>query len=240
MAPTSTTETKTDASDKKKTFRPFVKKKGEKAASKLPILKYGKGNNFVKFKAALSEVALEEYGDLGRLIKKESYYSTTFMDPNYSGMGLTTDEARKLRMDAMKAHHRKLERMTNERPKLYGLILRHMSAESKDEVTQDPNYETWSEATDPEKLWQVIMKTHKVDWVTSIDAIKELVARKAYQSIRQGSFETLAQYSERFSETYRAYKAIEKDPVDNPIRVSEPNQAIDFFHGLDDRRYAEF
>jgi len=200
--PTSATETKADAGDKKKTVQPFIKKQDKKVASKLPILKYGKGNNFVKFKAALSEVALEEYGDLERLIKKESYYLPTFTAPDYSGMGLTTGEARKMRMDAMKAHQRKLERMTDERPKLYGLILRHMSAESKDEVAQDPNYETWSEATDPEKLWQAIVKTHKVDCVTSIDAVKELVARKAYQLIRQGSFETLAQYSERFRETY--------------------------------------
>jgi hypothetical protein len=142
MVPTSTTETKTDTGDKKKTFRPFAKKQDEKAASKLPILKYGKGNSFVKFKAALSEVALEEYGDLGRLIKKESNYLPTFTAPDYTGMGLTTDEARKMRMDAMKAHQRKLERMMDERPKLYGLILRHMSAESKDEVAQDPDYET--------------------------------------------------------------------------------------------------
>jgi len=68
-----------------------------------------------------------------------------------------------------------------------------MSPESKDEVAQDPDYETWSEAADPEKLWKAIVSTHKVDCVTSIDAVKELAARKAYQSIRQGSFETLAQ-----------------------------------------------
>jgi hypothetical protein len=240
MAPTSTTEAKTDAGDKKKTFRPFTKKQDDKAASKLPILKYGKGNNFVKFKAALSEVALEEYGDLGRLIKKESYYLLTFTAPDYTGMGLTTDEARKMRMDAMKAHQRKLERMMDECPKLYGLILRHMSTESKDEVAQDPDYDTWTEATDPEKLWQAIVSTHKVDCVRSVDAVIELAARKAYQSIRQGSFETLAQYSERFRETYRAYKATEKDPIDNPIGVSEPDQAMDFFHGLDEGRYAEF
>ncbi len=177
---------------------------------------------------------------MGRLIKKESYYLPTFTAPDYSGMSLTTDEARKMRMDAMKAHQRKLERMMDERPKLYGLILRHMSTESKDEVAQDPDYETWSEAMDPEKLCQAIMKTHKVDCVTSLDAMKELGARKAYQSIRQGSFETLAQYSERFRETYRAYNATEKDPVDNPIGVSEPDQAIDFFQGLDDMAYAEF
>jgi hypothetical protein len=162
------------------------------------------------------------------------------MAPDYTGMGLTQDEERKMRMDAMKAHQRKFERMKDDCPKLYGLILRHMSPESKDEVAQDPDYEVWSEATGPEKLWKAIVLTHKVDCVTSVDAVKELAARKAYQSIRQGSFETLAQYSKRFREAYRAYKATEKDPIDHPIDVSEPDQAMDFFHGLDEGRYAEF
>jgi hypothetical protein len=43
--------------------------------------------------------------------------------------------------------------MLDERPKLYGLLLRRMSPESKDEVAQDPDYDTWSKATDQEKLW---------------------------------------------------------------------------------------
>jgi hypothetical protein len=50
-------------------------------------------------------------------------------------------------------YQRKLDKMEDEHPKLYGMILRHMSAESKDEVAQDPDYETWSDVTDPEKLW---------------------------------------------------------------------------------------
>jgi len=79
-----------------------------------------------------------------------------------------------------------------------------MSPESKDEVAQDPDYDDWSKATDREKLWQAIVKTHKIDCVTSVDAVKELAARKAYQLIKQGPFETLAQYSEWFRETYRA------------------------------------
>jgi hypothetical protein len=29
------------------------------------MLRYGKGNNFYKFKAALSEAVLKEYGNLG-------------------------------------------------------------------------------------------------------------------------------------------------------------------------------
>ena len=98
---------KSEAGEKKKPFRPFSKKQGEeKVAMKLPILKYGQGNNFVKFKTALSEVALEEHGDLGRLIKQEKYYVPGFMVPDYSGAGLTQDEERKLRMEAMKAQQK--------------------------------------------------------------------------------------------------------------------------------------
>jgi hypothetical protein len=179
MAGTSTNEKEKEFGEKKKPFRPFSKKQGEeKVTTKLPILKYGKGNNFVKFKTALSEVALEEYGDLGRLIKQEKYYVPGFVVPDYSGAGLTQDEERKLRMEAMKAHQRRIEKMIDARPKLFGLILRHMSLESKDEVAQDPDYDTWSEATDPEKLWQAIVRTHKIDCVTSVDAVKELAARK--------------------------------------------------------------
>jgi hypothetical protein len=71
MAGASTNEKdKSESGEKKKTFKSFGKKQGEeKVQMKLPILRYGRGNNFVKFKTALSEVALEEYGDLGRLIR---------------------------------------------------------------------------------------------------------------------------------------------------------------------------
>ncbi len=53
-------------------------------------------------------------------------------------------------MEAMKAHQRRVEKMVDAHPKLFGPILRHMSPESKGEVAQDPDYDVWSEATDPE------------------------------------------------------------------------------------------
>jgi hypothetical protein len=53
-----------------------------------------------------------------------------------------------------------------------------------------------------------------------------------------GTFETLAMYSERFHETYRAYKATVS--ATNPIDVKDEVQAMDFFHGLDNQRYATF
>jgi hypothetical protein len=34
----------------------------------IPMLRYGKSNNFHKFKHVLSEAALKEFGNLGKLI----------------------------------------------------------------------------------------------------------------------------------------------------------------------------
>jgi hypothetical protein len=128
--------------------------------------------------------------------------------------------------------------MEEDRPKRYGLIMHYMSVESKDEVAQDEDYKDWHHDKDPEKLWQAIIKMHKVDTTSNVDVVKGLAARKAYQSIKQGSFETLAQYSVRFRDTYKAYKVTAT--AERPVNVPDEDQALDFFHGLDQGRYASF
>jgi hypothetical protein len=75
--------------------------------------------------------------------------------------------------------------MKMDKPKLYGLIMAHMRVESKDEVSQDPEYQDWNAATDPKKLWQAIVKMHKVNCVSHVSSVQELAARKAYQGIKQ-------------------------------------------------------
>jgi hypothetical protein len=68
-----------------------------------------------------------------------------------------------------------------------------------------------------------------------VHEVVELSARKAYHSMRQGAFETLIQYSDRFRATYRSY-------TENcsAINISDREQAMDFFHGLDSNRYGTF
>jgi hypothetical protein len=149
-----------------------------------------------------------------------------------------TAEVTIMRQEALKEHSKLLARMKLDRPKMYGLILEHMSVESKDEVAQEADYETWHKATDPEKLWQAIVKTHKVDCVSNVSQVKELTARKAYQQIKQGPFELLAQFSERFRETYRSYK--NTSTATNPGNIEEKEQAMDFFHAIDTGRYGAF
>jgi hypothetical protein len=219
----------------KKPFRNFGKKLEEKG---IPILKFGKNNNFHKFRAALSNEATERYGNLGKLIDLEKYYTPTFVVEDYTAMGFSAEQAEHMNLEKFKEHTRKLTKMEEDRLKLYGLIMKHMSIESRDEVVQEPNYDTWHAEKDAGKLWQAINKTHKVDCVSSVTSVKELAARKAYQNIKQGPFESLAQFSERFRDTYRGYKAT--GTAICPIDVEESEQALDFFHGLDPARYGTF
>jgi hypothetical protein len=230
-----TVEQKKNDGRGKKPFRNFGKRPEEKG---IPILKFGKNNNFYKFRAALSNEATERYGNLGKLIDLEKYYDPPFVAEDYEAMGFSEEQAERMNLEKFKEHARKLTKMEEDRPNLYSLIMKHMSVESKDEVAQEPNYDTWHAEKDAEKLWQAIIRTHKVDCVSSVTEVKELAARKAYQNIKQGPFESLAQYSERFRDTYRGYKAT--GTALRPIDVEESNQALDFFHGLDPARYGAF
>ncbi len=153
-------------------------------------------------------------------------------------MGFTEEQAEKMNFERFTEHTKKLTKMEEDRPKLYGLMMKHMSIESKIEVAQEPDYEVWHAKKDPEKLWQAIIQTHKVDCVSNVTAVKELAARKAYQNIKQGSFELLAQYSERFRDTDQGYKAT--GTQSRAVDILENELALDFFHGLDQVRYATF
>ncbi len=63
-----------------------------------------------------------------------------------------------------------------------------------------------------------------------------LKSRKAYHSLKQGPYESLAQYSERFHDTYLTYMNTSGDLEE----IKEKEQAMDFFHGLDEGRYGTF
>lgn len=68
--------------------------------------------------------------------------------------------------------------MRNERPKLYALILQYLSDESLEEIKRSDKFEKIDEETDPLGLWQ---------------------------TMRQGPFESIITYKERFTIALKAY-----------------------------------
>jgi hypothetical protein len=71
----------------------FTKKpEGEKKEGGVPLLKYGKGNNFFTFQQALYIKALRDYGDPAKLITLNKYYEPELDLPDFTVLGLTTAE----------------------------------------------------------------------------------------------------------------------------------------------------
>ncbi len=66
------------------------------------MLKYRKGNNFDKFKAALSEAVLKVYGNSGKLIEFNKYYEPTLVLSDYTAKGIDQANVAFMTNEAMK------------------------------------------------------------------------------------------------------------------------------------------
>ena len=88
-------------------------------------------------------------------------------------------------------------------PSYMGLL---WSTKCKDVIKTEAVYDTWHANKDPEKLMQVLEKTHKVDSVSAVSEIEELAARQHYYTIKRGPYKSLIQFRERFRATYKAFK----------------------------------
>jgi hypothetical protein len=84
------------------------------------------------------------------------------------------------------------------------------------------DYEVIKNTRDAQQLWQVIEETHKVFTISRIAAVIKKTARKEYQLMHQGPYESIITYKERFDIALKAYK--EHDNAD----LLEPNVAMDF------------
>jgi hypothetical protein len=136
-------------------------------------------------------------------------------------------------LEELKLYHRKIEGYDKNAPKLYGLILQFLSDESLEAVKKDEGWETIEADADPEGLWKVIVQKHKVHSASEVGQIVKLSTRQLYCSMRQGSFESIISYKERFNSALAAYK-----DQGNP-NMQDEDIALDFFSGLDNARYAD-
>jgi hypothetical protein len=59
-------------------------------------------------------------------------------------------------------------------------------------------------------------------------------ARDTYNATAQGAYETIISYKQRFDAAWEAYRDMENPEMD------ETDVALDFLHGFDDTRYADF
>jgi len=105
----------------------------------------------------------------------------------------------------MKEYRKEIMKMRNERPKLYALILQYLGDESLEEIKRSDKFEKIDEETDPLGLWLLVEETHKVNSISKVEAVTKQAARSTYQTMRQGPFESIITYKERFTIALKAY-----------------------------------
>jgi hypothetical protein len=107
---TAATTKKDDSGEKKQSYWPYGKKP-DNATKKdgIPMLCYGKGNNFHKFKHALSEVALKEFWNLAKLINLGKYYVPVFNPMLPPGMTLSAKQQESLEIEMIKEYNKQVE-----------------------------------------------------------------------------------------------------------------------------------
>jgi hypothetical protein len=201
----------------------------------IPMLRYGNAsNNFLKFKEALSTVALIQFGDVAKLIELEKYFEIPMPDEDdYEIIGRPA-MSEKLYDLACMEWVKSNNWMKEKHAHLHGFIWKHMSLESHDKIKEEKDFDMWSQNKDAEKLWQAIIATHKVNTTSSVSAIKMRSAWVTYINCRQGGFESVISYKEQFIAAYKNYK-----DEGNPEKDEEA-RAMDFFDGLDKIRYGDF
>ncbi len=165
------------------------------------MLRYGPANNFFKFKKAMSKAALKNYGNLSRLIQLEGhYYQPTC--PDHDDYNLSNDPTGLNQMqylEDMKELRKEIKVMEKDHPKQYALILLYLGDESLEEVKHSNDWGTIEQEMDPAMLRDVIEQTHKINTISKVESVMKMAGRTAYQQMRQGAYENIITYKERFN-----------------------------------------
>ena len=109
--------------------------------SAVSLLKFGTGNNWLKFKEKISTACIEKYGDLARLMQTELYY----IPPEIEGVrmepyiGWQTKKVKEiLFIGDVKSCTKAIRTMADNRSKFYAYIISKLSRESIDKYTHHP------------------------------------------------------------------------------------------------------
>jgi hypothetical protein len=195
-------DNKNDRRYQRKGFRPEEKKKDPDA---IPILKYGPSNNFMRFKEALLKKALLEFGNLGKLINQGFIVMPDLPDQETYGLDDDVDGLNKLNyLEDIKQYRREVSDYKRDKPKLYALILKYLSDESLEAVQKEAGWMAVEANADPETLWQLVELKHKVRSSSEVEAIMKLAARNQLASTRQGAFESIISFKQRYNNALKA------------------------------------
>ena len=72
----------------------------------------------------------------------------------------------------------------------------------------------------------LVERSHGVNRISKVESVMKMTARNTYQQMRQGVYESIYSYKERFTVAHKAYLDF------GNAKIEEENIAMDFFRGL--------
>jgi hypothetical protein len=191
----------------------------------------------MRFTEALSNKALLDFGSFGKLINQGYIILPDQSDKESHDLDDEPDELNKLDyLKDMKAYWREIADFQRDKhkPKLYALILQHLSDESLEAVQKEAGWPAVEQDTNQEALWQLLELKHKIHSASEVEVVVELVARPQLATTKQGAFEPIIVFKQRYTNALKVYK-----DQKNPLMMPQ-DKAMDVFSKLNNARYAEF
>lgn len=134
----------------------------------------------------------------------------------------------------VKVRTKAIRKMADNRRKLYAYIIRKLSRESMDEYTHHPEYPLISDKLSPLGLWIILKEIHSLNNTLTDTLVNKREAFQQYAATKQGGFETLYNYKEKFEFAYDKYVEMGNEKKDNA------DIALSFLYGLDSNKYGSF
>jgi hypothetical protein len=94
-------------------------------------------------------------------------------------------------LEDMKQYRRERADYKRDKPRLYALIMKHLSDESLDAVQKEAGWTAVDNDADQEMLWQLVEMKHNVHSASEFKAVVKLAARTQLVSTRQGAFQSI-------------------------------------------------
>ena len=138
----------------------------------------------------------KQYGQLAHsvLVERKAVKIPMPKEEKYDLQSISGRE--QLKID-IQARSKKLNKMSEERPRLYYYIYGFLSQESEDAVKSHEDFEECMKEQSPLKLWKIINETHRTASQTRDRQLLAYEARENYHRIRQGPIERIIGFKER-------------------------------------------
>jgi hypothetical protein len=203
----------------------------------VPILQYkaNADSNLSAWIEALQPILESLFGHLAAFITTDKYYAPTIPVAPTVAWNNTTDPGsiqRTIERANATEYAKELSRLEADKPRMWGEIEKHMSAESKAQVKLDAKYNKIKEKHDVLELWRLIKQVHRTQAGKINTSDASLDALTNYYTIKQKDKENIVQFKDRMLAAVERIRSI--DPAKTP---SEEEQARKFTKSLDPRKF---